>query len=329
MAYKSEDIKKLNSIHLLNQLYPLQNATMAELVSKTNFSQSSVRSILKDLESKHILVMKTTDPSTGGRCPGRYTFVEDEFYILSIFIDEGTVEVCLKDIFEQVLLKEHWVCEMNEALKDKILHIVDHYSVSCISIASSGVIEGDYFYTDQGEYMTRHDLVAKLKEELSIPIVIENDVKAMMMGIRLSQQETSLAYIYMSQTGVGSAYYTNDHILRGHQSFSGELGLIPYQGKSINEWIACQPSLEVLEDIYAFLLIHIAVTIDPQKVIMSGKTLPSLSIERIQEKARQYLSKRYQLNISISLHPLEDGLNGLHYLGILKLFDLYTDYAGG
>ena len=66
MTYKSEDIKKMNSIELLKNLYQLNNATMAELVAQTSFSQSSVRSILKSLENKGILTLQNVDQSSGG-----------------------------------------------------------------------------------------------------------------------------------------------------------------------------------------------------------------------------------------------------------------------
>lgn len=328
MAVKSEDIRKLNSIHLLKKLYELKNATMLELIEATDFSQSSVRSLLKDLEGKEILALETVDQSTGGRCPGRYTFVKNMFSVLSIFNDERKISIVFKDIFENVLINIQIDCDFDdERLEKRILEITQSHHVNCISIGSSGVVEGLNFYTDQGEYMTCHDLAVRLQEVLDIPVIIENDVKCMMMGAMAQHHYNHFAYLYMSQTGVGSAYYTNEHISRGHHSFSGELGLIPYLGKTINQVIASHPTSEVLEDIYIQLLTIIAVTIDPEKIMISGKNLENLSIDKMKTKLQEYLSLRYQLDIEISHDSLNDGMNGLHYLGILKLFDLYTNYT--
>lgn len=148
----------------------------------------------------------------------------------------------------------------------------------------------------------------------------------MMMGKIADEPTSSLAYVYMSKTGIGSAYYMDNHIIRGHQSFSGELGLIPYQNQTINKVIASQPSLDELEKLYTYILTTIAVTIDPEKIIISGKNLNHLSIEN---KMKDYLSLRYSIDFKISLFPLEDALNGLAYLAVLKLFDIYTDYKRG
>ncbi len=69
MTYKSEDVKKMNGVILLKELYRLSDATMGELMQKTHFSQSLVRSLLKDLESKERLMVKNIDRSSGGRYP--------------------------------------------------------------------------------------------------------------------------------------------------------------------------------------------------------------------------------------------------------------------
>lgn len=326
MTYKSEDIKKMNSIELLKKLYQLNNATMAELVAQTSFSQSSVRSILKSLENKGILTLQNVDQSSGGRCPGRYTFSKEHFQILSVFVDEGTVDLKLKDILDNTIFHKHIVCSLNEELENIIITITEKYVVNCISIASSGVIQDECFYTDHGEYMTKHEIALNLKKRTTIPIIIENDVNSMMMSIKAKQSCNNLAYIYMSETGIGSAYYVEGNIIKGHQSFSGELGLLPYQNQTINEVIASKPAKDVLEDMFVLILVAVAVTIDPEKIIIAMKKDNNLSLTKIKEGVSKSLSKRYLINLEKSTNPLEDGLDGLHYLGILKLFDLYTDY---
>ena len=49
----------------------------------------------KSLENKGILTLQNVDQSSGGRCPGRYTFSKEHFQILSVFVDEGTVDLML------------------------------------------------------------------------------------------------------------------------------------------------------------------------------------------------------------------------------------------
>lgn len=326
MIYKSEDIKKLNSIALLEKLYGLSNATMAELVQETHFSQSLVRSILQILKEKNILMIKNVEQSSGGRCPSRYSFNASYFQILSVFFDEGQVYMSIKNIFNEELYHQQLTMFIDDHIDDLMIDIIQKYPVNCIVIGSSGVVQDDCFYNDQGKYMEKHTLALDLKIRTSIPVFIENDVKAMLMGIQKDGQYQDLAYIYMNDTGVGSAYYSQNNIIRGHQAFSGELGLLPYQNKSINQTIASGQSNEVLEDIYANLISVVALTIDPEKIILSGKNLHQLSLSNIKEKVHAILSYKYILDIDISLTPLQDALNGLHYIGVTQLFDLYTNY---
>ena len=87
-----------------------------------------------------------------------------------------------------------------------------------------------------------------------------------------------------------------------------------------------QPFMAVLEDICVQLFMTIALTIDPKQIIVAGPRLSSLSLSHIKEKIQTYLSLRYQLDIDISQDLISDGLNGLHYMGMLRLFDIYTNY---
>ena len=83
--------------------------------------------------------------------------------------------------------------------------------------------------------MEKHEIAVNLKAQLDVPVVVENDVKSMMMGVQADNQYESLAYVYMSQTGVGSAYYLNQQILKGNQAFSGELA---YCTISSHSWLS-------------------------------------------------------------------------------------------
>ena len=136
MTYKSEDVKKMNGVILLKELYRLSDATMGELMQKKHFSQSLVRSLLKDLESKERLMVKNIDRSSGGRYPTRYTFNKAFFHVLSVFIGEGTVDFVLKDIFDHILFQTRTHCQLDQQLEKRIIEITQTYPVNCISIAS-------------------------------------------------------------------------------------------------------------------------------------------------------------------------------------------------
>ena len=131
MTYKSEDVKKMNGVILLKELYRLSDATMGELMQKTHFSQSLVRSLLKDLESKERLMVKNIDSVAGDI---RSFF--NKAFLLSVFIGEGTVDFVLKDIFNHILFQTRTHCQLDQQLEKRIIEITQTYPVNCISIAS-------------------------------------------------------------------------------------------------------------------------------------------------------------------------------------------------
>ena len=54
----------------------------------------------------------------------RYTFSKSYFQILSVFVDEGTVDIRVKDILNDILFHKHIVCDLNDKLENMIVDYV-------------------------------------------------------------------------------------------------------------------------------------------------------------------------------------------------------------
>lgn len=324
MAITSEDIKRLNAMELLKDMYHDHHGTIAEIASASGFSNSAVRTTLEWLKEKGVLKVQKLDLSTGGRCPRRYAFCQSRFRTLGLFIDDETVDITIRSIAGDDLYQNHVYIKENKELEDFVVMLVDRYAVNCVSVAGAGIIEGLSFYRDVQGVMVEYRITAHLKQRLSIPVVIENDVKAMMMGYQSKQQVELLAYLYISHTGVGSSYYLDSDIWRGSHHFSGEIGLMPYEGHKINEVIQQHPEEALMEKLIQHMIVTISTLIDPQKIVITGKRVPWHCEERIHDVCISYLSEKYPLHLEFRNFPLQDAIDGLHYIAVLKLFEEYT-----
>lgn len=327
MALTSTDIKRLNSLEVVKAMYCFHHATMAELAKETGFSNSAIRTTLKTLEDTGIIEAATVDLSTGGRCPRRYAFSKQKFITLGLFIDEETVDITIRDITGHDYYQNHLYLRETQELEDFIVSLTARYQVKCVSVAAAGVVEGLCFYRDEYGKMVEYAISEHLKSRLDIPVVIENDVRTMMMGYQSNKQLNNFAYLYLNKHGVGSSYCLDANIWRGTNHFSGEIGLIPYHDQKINDIMKQHPDTQQMKQLLIHMIVVISTLIDPQTIVITGKNIPWHLEDEIEESCISYLSKKYPLHTEFRNFPLQDAIDGLHYLAVLKLFEEYTKFT--
>lgn len=327
MALTTIDIKRLNAFDVLKSMYRFHHATMIELAKVTGFSASAIKTTLKTLEDAGIIEKTTLDLSTGGRCPARYAFQKNQFITLGLFIDEETVDITIRDITSHDYYQNHVYIKETKELEDFIVSLVARYQVKCVSVAAAGVVEGLCFYRDEYGKMVEYAITEHLKRRLTIPVVIENDVRAMMMGYQSNHLLNNVAYLYLNKSGVGSSYCLDTQIWRGSNRFSGEIGLMPFHGQKINDIMKQHPDTELMKQMLIQMIVTISTLIDPEKIVITGKMVPWHLEEEIYESCIACLTKKYPLHMEFRNFPLQDAIDGLHYLAVLRLFEVYTNFA--
>ena len=69
-----------------------------------------------------------------------------------------------------------------------------------------------------------------MENRFSIPVVIENDMNAAVLGYHDSKgnkKDKSLVYLYSGQNGPGAGIMINGDVVRGNTNFSGEVSFVP------------------------------------------------------------------------------------------------------
>jgi predicted NBD/HSP70 family sugar kinase len=194
--------------------------------------------------------------------------------------------------------------------------IADWSRVRIAGVSIPGVVDSERGIVLKSDQMhwTNLDLRTPFEDALGLPVWIENDAKACLMGERVRMnipKHQDTIYVLVG-TGVGVAVFSNGKLIRGHKNMAGEIehlnlmpGILPadvLQAHLIEEGILqnarnASPSVQTLEDLmiayrqnagFARILVEdvtqylrlvlsmIDSFYDPERIILSGTTIRKL-----------------------------------------------------
>lgn len=314
---RHQSLKEHNMYMLLYELYLRESATMADLIHTTGLSQSSVRNMLRDLEGKQIISEVGMDQSTGGRRASRFMLKQDSFTLLCIYLHAEQVDYQIirpDQLIEYGNIAYHQLEELIRELDQ----LIAAKKIQHVSIAVEGIVKEDVYYTDHKDDFRRHEWIHQWKQTLSITVSLANDVRMMQYG--MAYEEPALqdfAYLYINRVGMSCASMKMGMQLTGHKGIIGELGLLPYDGKTINQAVRECESQQQYETILLHLLCMICITIDPAQIVVSS-TLPyPIDLAVLQTKLADIVFEQYPL--ALKVRPHDYLFLGLQSLGIEAL----------
>ena len=242
-----KETKKKHLLAILKYLYLHNSSTMNELVENLQLSQPSIRNMVRILQEKQMIQEIGNDLSSGGRCPTRFALNEKNYLILCLYIQVDKVIYQVRS-FSEIKKEDTLIYQDEEELKKTIKQLVDKNEVHCCQIAVEGIVYEDEYVTDHQNILKKHHWVKDIKKEIDLPIQLQNDVKMIHQGCCFTYQQDATYYLYINEVGIGSSYFYKDEPLYGNTGIMGEIGLISFKGKTINQRIReCQSQDEFNE----------------------------------------------------------------------------------
>lgn len=108
-----------------------------------------------------------------------------------------------------------------------------------------------------------------IKKEIDLPIQLQNDVKMIHQGCYFTYQQDATYYLYINDVGIGSSYFYKDEPLYGNTGIMGEIGLISFKGKTINQRIRECQSQDEFNELLGLLVSMIFTMLDPTRLEFS------------------------------------------------------------
>ncbi|MGU3471149.1 ROK family protein [Paenibacillus sp. D51F] len=306
------------------------HATKAELSRSLSLSFPTISKFVTLMEKEGELRSIGLDDSSGGRRAGRYAYNPDFMLGLAVYLEKEetrySVFDCLGEAREEGIAPSV-LTEGIEALQLQVEELMAKYPrMRSLAIGVPGSVKNGKigYIPGYGRYEGL-ELKAYFEERLQIPVRVENDMNAAVLGFAAKEDEAesaSLVYLYFGNNGPGAGIMANGTILRGNTSFSGEISFVPMDGlwnfgEALQErgFLDGRTLDEVHVDAVARLVAAFTVILNPKRIVFCDSEADGKLLEQIAHKSRSYVPAEHLPEL-VSSHWPSDYLGGLKTLSL-------------
>lgn len=329
-------LKQANISLIRNAIKSRDTVTRAEIAEDTGISSTTVRSLLAEMMENSEIESIGYDESSGGRKAERYRFrperyhaavfctVDDEAHFLLVNTCGEIVEERPIEIIEGDFLGPMTTC---------LDALIKEHDLKAIGLGVPGVVEGHSYWKKRpwDEKLYRIDIGEALAQRYGLPVVLENDLKATTIGFGRCYQNsypnedpenTNMAYVHFRDDCISAGFLSGGRIIRGHNNFSGELGLLPAEnGRPLDEYFSSPLSDIDYVNLVAKVLSWICTILDPQYIALGGPTFRKDCLGAIGSALSSLLPHNMLPEILYASDMWHDYHMGMAHLTAAKMFD--------
>lgn len=310
--------------------------TRAEIVRETGISPTTVRSLLSEMIQSGELESIGYDESSGGRKAERYGMRSDRYHSVVLCMMDNQIHSLIINSCGEIQEKDQLDIQDGDfeaAIFSYLDTLTANREMKSIGIGVPGVVEGGCYwkkYRDKEE-LIKINLGEKVAEKYGIPVIMENDLYATMIGFSRcyareffeeNPENINMAYIYFEKGSVSASFLVEGRIIRGSNKYAGEIGMVPME----NDLLLDECLSETMDDIqYTNLITRmiccICCILNPQYIALAGPDLRSECIGPIGDGVSAMLPKHVAAEILYAEDVWHDYHDGMAYLTSEKMFD--------
>ena len=233
-------LKRYNIERMLTVLERCQPVSRTDLARITEMSSASVTRIVNALTTLGLVrEVSVTSAAGRGRKAINLSTVPEGMFTLGCHIDLRSLRLCLLDFSSKSRATAETAIGLDDLNPARITAIVREQllrlgppslsKVRCLGVSLSGRVDEPTGRILDSRAFGWHDvdLVGPLSQALSLPVVVENDVKACLTWERDSRgpapEVQDTAYLYLGRTGIGFANTVGGQLVRGQSNSAGEI----------------------------------------------------------------------------------------------------------
>lgn len=325
MAGTNTDLlKQLRQAILFQQIN-----TIPELSRMLSASFPTVKKHVDILIAHGEIDEQMSESSNGGRPAKQYRYRADHTHGLALYLELDAIGFRIFDALGTVLSFGTEPVGADEPHVPALIRLIqrlleENTRITFLSVGVAASVEdGKVFFAPDYPSLQQIDLKQTLESEFRLPVVVENDMNAAVVGFHEADQnrQQSLIYLYLGKNGPGSGILINGHLVRGSSHFAGEISVVPqYDKMTFGQAIAKrQTALDARTiDAISRLTATFAATLNPRLLIFNGEELTEHDLEQIRFKTTEYIPEAH-IPLLIRSNWETDYLNGLTRIGLQLL----------
>lgn len=215
--------------------------SIAALSEQINTSVPTVTKLIGELMDEGFMIELGKSGTSGGRRPSIYGLNPEAGYFIGLDIRHTHASIAVTDFKGGLVCFEDnipFILEIDEAclhtisknIRDFFVeHDLDWNRVLGMGISVAGRVNPKTGYSNLYSFDPDRPINRILSEDLDIPVVIENDSRAMTYGEYLSgvvKKEKNVLFVNVSW-GLGMGMILNGRLYYGTSGYSGEFGHFP------------------------------------------------------------------------------------------------------
>ena len=317
-------------------LLGLESATKVELSDNLGISFPTISKFLTQMEKDGEIISVGLDNSSGGRRAKRYRYNPEFMLGLAIFLERTETSYivfnCKGEVKDTGNTSSPLVDVDLTLLTECVEKIIDKFpKIASLAVGVPGSVNnGRIIYIPGYEHLENFDLKGYLENHFSIPVAVENDMNAAVLGYydsRGRKKNESLIYFYSGQNGPGAGIMVNGTVVRGSTNFSGEVSFVP-QYDDRNFWQALKNGNRTQKaficeeheiDAISRLVTTFGAIINPHTIIFCDDEVNQDTINEIVKRSSKYFPPKHLPELIMSDWK-QDYLFGLQNLSLEGMF---------
>lgn len=285
-----ELVKQQNKKTVRNVLRDKYAVGISELAQETGLSYPTVSNLIRELLETGEVREHTMTVCKGGRPATQYCLNAEYQYGVTMILEKNGLSYVVVDVFCKEVERGIFAQVQEDMTPDVFLTNVKQLkqkypNIKTIALGIPGVaIENDIKFLDIFPNLEGTGLAQKLKEELDIRLVVENDSNAMALA-HIDGEESFAQVIYLRKC-VGTGIVINGSLFRGIGGYAGELESIC---QNLQEPVPAM--IEVVKNITGVLNlgkiylsadceIDIRAVTEGLRAVFSAEKIPELIVEK-------------------------------------------------
>ena len=336
MGVSTLSLKDLNARLVRRALKNARSATVRDLSAATGLSTVTVGTILQEFVSDGTALEADMVPSNGGRPSRVFQFNAAKAFALVLYGREierhDTLCLRVADLDGRITDSENIPFEAEsiesfDAAIERMLNLFPEIGV--IGFGLPGIEYGGILIEIDYDNLAGGSLRGHIEEQFGLPVVIENDVNAAVLGRgRLEGAAESEVYVYFPEKSPpGAGIRIRDQLLKGRRNSAGEVKWIPLDIPWGTSSLLNSPRIL---DAVAKIIVTITAVIAPESVVLYGKCLTPSLLSVIRENCIRLLPNEMVPVLSLADDfgaDFEEGLVGLCLDELENKDDLWRHFS--